>query len=67
MIVPKTLQRLISKRIKIENLKSDLDKLFEKMAYIGIPMRLSNTIRWLYRQTFFKVGNEEIPINRGVI
>ena len=52
--------------------KSAFDKvnhklLWKKMNKIGISTDLINSIKWLYKETKFAVGDEEIPIGCGVI
>ena len=54
------------------DLKSAFDSvdhtiLFKRMKYIDVPKRLINTISWLYCQTKFRVGQDNVDINRGVI
>ena len=41
--------------------------LAKKMEKLGLDMSLIKTIQWFYRQTVFKVDEEEIPIGVGVI
>ena len=45
----------------------DHNLLFYKMDQLGISSDLTNTIKWMYKQTKFWVNEEEIPIGAGVI
>ena len=45
----------------------DHELMFKRMRMRNIPKKLINTISWFYLQTKFKIGKEEIDINRGVI
>ena len=37
------------------------------MTDLGIPAELINTIKWLYKQSYIKVGDDNVQITKGVI